>query len=565
MERGCDKVSLAMKSAPSKQLAALLALMLVVPARRMTADCSVTNLGVNPLDEMGFNTYSNSAGGLYPNGANTRPPAHESAGMRIATNEIVPLNASGSTDTNNGKIVLLSLGVSNTTQEWASGDNVTHNITNAFKYRADQDPSKNPQLVIVDGAFGGQDAITWTNPASANWAMVITQRLVAAGVTTNQVQALWLKQALVAPHNYGSFPGHAQALQGYLAIILRIAKAKYPNLRLAYFSCRTRSYDTNAADLNPEPFAFETAFADKWVIQDQINGLNNLNYNSTNGPVVAPWICWGPYIWGDGLTPRSDGMVWLCSDLSQTDYTHPSSNGVTKVASQLLAFFKTDPTTTPWFLKKSAAGGPACTPSASATNGSMPLMVNFAANASAGTAPLRDAEWTFEDGEFATNANPVKTFRSPGTYHARLTVTDTNGNTAQGLVTISVNSRFDAWRAGKFTAAELGNTNISGAAADPDGDKFPNLLEYAMGLAPKTPNPASTLSATLGNSLFTLSFPHYKPASDAPIALEVSADLVSWSSVTTTQSLDLGLTEMLVHQETASAPARFFRLRCSQK
>jgi len=61
--------------------------------------------------------------------------------------------------------------------------------------------------------------------------MVITQRLVAAGVTTNQVQALWLKQALVAPHNYGSFPGHAQALQGYLAIILRIAKAKYPNLK----------------------------------------------------------------------------------------------------------------------------------------------------------------------------------------------------------------------------------------------------------------------------------------------------------------------------------------------
>src|SRR6266404_4323658 len=155
-------------------------------------------------------------------------PAHEAAGIEIATNQILPLNASGNMDTNSGKIVLLSLGMSNTTHEWASGDNVTHNITNAFKYRADQDPSKNPQLVIVDGAFGGQDAITWTNPASANWAMVITQRLVAAGVTTNQVQAMWLKQALAGPHNYGSFPGHAQSLQGYLATILRIAKAKYP-------------------------------------------------------------------------------------------------------------------------------------------------------------------------------------------------------------------------------------------------------------------------------------------------------------------------------------------------
>jgi hypothetical protein len=551
-----------MKLARSKELAALLALMLAVPAHRLAADCSVTNLGVAPLNEMGFTTYSNAVGGLYPNGANTRPPAHDSAGVRIATNEIVPLNASGSTDTNNGKIVLLSLGVSNTTQEWASGDNVTHNITNAFKYRADLDPAKNPQLVIVDGAFGGQDAITWTNPASGNWAMVITQRLVAAGVTTNQVQALWLKQALVAPHNYGSFPGHAQALQGYLATILRIAKAKYPNLKLAYLSCRTRSYDTNSADLNPEPFAFETAFADKWVIQDQINGLNNLNYNSTNGPVVAPWLGWGPYIWGDGLTPRSDGMVWLCSDLSQTDYTHPSANGVSKVASQLLAFFKTDPTTTPWFLKKSAAGGPVCAPSASTTNGSMPLTVNFTAHATAGAALLRDLQWTFEDGEFATNSTLTKTFRSPGTYHARLTVTDTNGNTAQGFVTIGVNSRFDAWRAGKFTAAEFGNTNISGASANPDGDRFPNLLEYAMGLDPKTSNPASTFSAILSNSLFTLSFPHFKPATDVPITLEASSNLVNWSSVTSTQSLDLGLTELLTHQETAFAPARFFRLKC---
>src|SRR6185369_14564149 len=140
-----------MKPKPSQQRTALLALLVALPAPRLAADCSVTNRGVAPLNEMGFNTYSNATGGLYPNGANTRPPAHESAGLQIATNEIVPLNSSGNPDTNSGKIVLLSLGVSNTTQEWASGDNVTHNVTNTFKYRADLDPSKNPQLVIVDG------------------------------------------------------------------------------------------------------------------------------------------------------------------------------------------------------------------------------------------------------------------------------------------------------------------------------------------------------------------------------------------------------------------------------
>lgn len=293
----------------------------------------------------------------------------------------------------------------------------------------------------------------------------------------------------------------------------------------------------------------------------QLNNTNNVNYNPSNGPVVVPWLSWGPYIWADGTRPRSDGLVWLCSDL-QSDFTHPSTNGVSKVASQLLAFFKTDPTTTPWFLKKSGPNGPTCAPSASVTSGVMPLTVTFSPHASAGTAPLRDAEWTFEDGDFATNASPTKTFPSPGTYHVRLTVTDTNGNTAQGVVTINVSSKFDFWRAGKFTVAELGNTNVSGAWANPDGDSFPNLLEYAMALEPKTSNATATVSTTLSNGVFALSFPHFKPAADALLTIEASSNLTSWVNIAATQSLDLGLTEILTHQENTGPASRFFRLKC---
>jgi PKD repeat protein len=545
---------------------AFLALVVSGASVRVTlADCTVTNLGMTPLNELGFVAYSNFVGGLYPNGANTRPPAHEAAGIQIAASQIVPRDAAGNVNSNTGKIVLLSLGMSNTTHEWASGDNVTHNVTNAFQYRADQDPSKNPQLVIVDGAIGGQDAIQWTNPLGGNWGMVLTQRLAAAGVTTNQVQVMWLKQALATPRNYGAFPSHAQALQKDLAMIVRIAKTRYPNLKMVYLTGRTRCYETNSTALNPEPFAYETSFADKWLIQDQLDGTSNLNYNPSNGPVVAPWLSWGPYPWADGATPRSDDLVWLCSDVSQADFTHPSSNGVYKVASQLLAFFKTDPTTTPWFLKMPGAGGPACAPSASATNGFMPLTVSFSPNATAGTAPFLNAFWTFEDGDFATNAGPVKTFKSPGLYHARLTVTDTNGNTAQGVVAVMVNSKFDFWRAGHFTAAELANTNISGAAANPDGDSFPNLLEYAMGLDPKTSNTVSTVSAVVTGGMFRLSFPHYKPAADAPITVQVSSDLLNWSSVAVTQSVDFGITETLSYQEANAANPRFFRLQCAQR
>src|SRR5262249_30337242 len=97
------------------------------------ADCTLTNTGVAPLNELGFNSYKGFAGGLYPNSANPPPAAHLAAGLDIAQNQIQPLDANGNADPNNGVIALLSLGMSNTTQEWASGDAVTHNITNAFK------------------------------------------------------------------------------------------------------------------------------------------------------------------------------------------------------------------------------------------------------------------------------------------------------------------------------------------------------------------------------------------------------------------------------------------------
>src|SRR5437764_13452419 len=72
--------------------------------------CSLTNLGMTPLPELGLSAYQGFSSGLYPNGGNNRPWAHLAAGMRIATNGIEPLNASGNVDTNAGKIVLLSIG-----------------------------------------------------------------------------------------------------------------------------------------------------------------------------------------------------------------------------------------------------------------------------------------------------------------------------------------------------------------------------------------------------------------------------------------------------------------------
>lgn len=145
-------------------------------------NCSIPSVGFKPLTELGTGLYKNYAGGLYPNGQNQRPATHDSIG-RALVQQIKPLNSSGVEDLTNGKIVLVSIGMSNTTQEFST-----------FVSIANADPSKNPQLVIVDGAQGGQTASVISDP-NANFWTVFDQRLAAAGVTGQQVQAAWVKGA----------------------------------------------------------------------------------------------------------------------------------------------------------------------------------------------------------------------------------------------------------------------------------------------------------------------------------------------------------------------------------
>ena len=427
-------------------------ILLLLSSLRLGADCSATNLGIAPLPDLGIDLYKNvAAAGLYPGGRNNPPPDHLAAGLEIATGQIQPLDASGNADTNAGRIVLLSIGMSNTTQEWRNG----------FMPQANADPSKNPRLAIVDGAQGGQAATDWTNFNSATWTNV-ERRLLNAGVTTNQVQVIWMKHARRGPTQ--AFPLHAQLLQTNLEVILRVARLRYPNLKIAYLSSRTRSYATNAGGLNPEPFAYESAFSVRWLIEKQLNG--QLNYEPGNGAVAVPWLSWGPYLWADGANPRSDGFTWLCSDL-QPDFTHPSpTTGVAKVGAQLLAFFKTDPTATPWFLRKPMVGQPpVCTPSATLAKGVTPLPVRFSANASDPDGVIRDYQWTFDDGTFSTNVNPDKIFLTPGTYQARLTVTDNDGNTATTALTITAGMlktlSLCQYAAGQFQCLVSGPSNLT--------------------------------------------------------------------------------------------------------
>lgn len=119
---------------------------------------------------------------------------------------------------------------------------------------------------------------------------------------------------------------------------------------LVYLSSRIYAgYATSL--LNPEPYSYQSGFSIKWLIENQIDGAADLNFDPARGTVEAPWLAWGPYLWADGLTPRSDGLIWECADLRDTDGTHPSASGCRKVADMLLTFFKSEKTAAPWFTK----------------------------------------------------------------------------------------------------------------------------------------------------------------------------------------------------------------------
>jgi len=299
--------------------------------------------GLIPLTDLAEGTYKSEEGGLYGAGSNIPPESHRDAATE-QLGKIEPLDALGRPSPD-GSVVLVSIGMSNTTQEYS-----------VFKSLADRDPAKSPHFKLLDAAQGGQDSLCWADPENRThknrpspWD-VLEKRLKEAGASRQQVQAAWIKLTRAQPALLGEFPAHAETLRDDLLKVVNELRRRFPNMRIAYLS--SRIYAGYALKpLSPEPYAYENAFSVRWLIRDQIAGVPELNYDSGRGQVKAPLLLWGPYLWGDGVTPRqSDGLVWGRKDLIERDGIHPSESGCEKVAQMLLKFFKTDPLARPLYL-----------------------------------------------------------------------------------------------------------------------------------------------------------------------------------------------------------------------
>jgi hypothetical protein len=309
-----------------------------------------------PMNDLGSGLYLDAfQGGLYPNGSDDVPAAHAAEGVARSL-AIQPRNLLGEPAAD-GKYVLVSIGMSNTTQEFCSR---MQGVCQPFSFmgQAAAHPAvDHSSLVIVDGAAGGRPADGWDSPTDPDYDRVANEVLAPNGLSEQQVQAAWVKVANPGPTM--SLPAEnsdAYRLVRQMGDIARALKVRYPNLEQVFFSSRIYAgYAT--INLNPEPYAYESGFAVKWVIEAQINQMNgggidpragDLNYASG----VAPWIAWGPYLWADGLNPRnSDGLIWEQTDFNN-DGTHPAQPGREKVGTMLMDFMLDSAFTQPWFLSR---------------------------------------------------------------------------------------------------------------------------------------------------------------------------------------------------------------------
>lgn len=281
----------------------------------------ITDLGADGL-------YEGEEGGLYGKGLNVPPPSLREAAEKALAG-ITPLDSEGK-PSDEGRIVLVSISMSNATQEFSY-----------FKQIADADPRKSGRLTIVDCAQGGQAMAEWVPADGGPWREAMN-RLDRAGVAPRQVQVAWVKLANKNPR--GTMAEHLAKLEADTTQVLQNAKSRFPNLRIAYLGSRIWAGNAKGG-LNPEPYAYEGAFAARNLIEKQMSGDESLS------PDKTPLLLWGPYLWSQGEKGRKlDELVYLPGDFAD-DGVHPSPSGRQKVAALLLEFFAGDPFAKTWFTR----------------------------------------------------------------------------------------------------------------------------------------------------------------------------------------------------------------------
>ena len=169
----------------------------------------------------------------------------------------------------------------------------------------------------------------------------------------------------------------------------------------------------------------------------------------------------------------------------------------------------------------------------------------------------------------AALVDTTASFSAGGSYVLRLIANDGEVKTFDDA-TITVNlPPIEQWRQTRF-GANAGNPAIAGDLANPDGDAFNNLLEYALNLDPLVPGAGGLVAdiETIGDGKFLrLTVTRNAAATDITFSIEVTGDITaaaSWSSAGTTVETNTG-TQLRARDNTPMGTApRDIRLKVTK-
>src|SRR5262249_57358277 len=112
----------------------------------------------------------------------------------------------------------------------------------------------------------------------------------------------------------------ARKLEASLGNIVRAVHIRYANAKIVFLSSRIYAGYADTT-LNPEPYAYESGFAVKWLVEAQIRQMAGGGIDPTAGDLdfrsSAPWLAGGAHLRANGTHPRPDRHDWAGADLDR--------------------------------------------------------------------------------------------------------------------------------------------------------------------------------------------------------------------------------------------------------